>query len=223
MTDPVDVSKLDPATLAKHLAKPEGPIGIAVTAGLNKTNARPYSVAIEKLRLQQDEKILEVGFGNGNEVGRLIDCATGIKYTGIDYSQTMVAEALTRNAAAIGAGSVVITHGTSDDLPFESAYFDAALALNTIYFWPHPEIDLREIRRVLKLGGRLAIGALSPWSAKERPVFQHGFAFYDLPELAALLSRAGFASTESEMIKDETTTPDGKKLIRDYFVVLAQA
>lgn len=217
----VDQSKLDAATLARHLANPEGATGIAVTAHLNMINAVPYTRAIDKLQLQRNETILEVGFGNGHEIGRLIDCAAGIKYSGIDHSETMVTEAMARNAAAVAGGRVLLARGRSDDLPFEAGSFDAVLALNVICFWLQPAADLGEIRRVLKLGGRLVIGVLAPWSTNNLPVFQHGFTFYDQRHLEALLSHAGFSSCECELIHDETTTPDGKKLARDYFVMLA--
>jgi hypothetical protein len=36
MPEHVDVTKLDPVTLAKHLACPDGDVGIAVLANLNK-------------------------------------------------------------------------------------------------------------------------------------------------------------------------------------------
>ena len=52
MSDLVDLAKLDPATLAKHLANPEGTVGIAVTAGLNRSNASLYTAALAKLAVQ---------------------------------------------------------------------------------------------------------------------------------------------------------------------------
>lgn len=217
----VDLSKLHAATLAEHLANPEGATGIAVTAHLNVINALPYTAAIDKLQLQRNEAILEIGFGNGHEISRLIDCATGVKYSGIDHSETMVIEAVARNAAAVASGHVFLARGTSNDLPFEAGSFDAVLALNVICFWQQPTADLEEIRRVLKPGGRLIIGVLAPWSTNDLPVFQHGFTFYDQRQLEALLLDAGFRSCDCEMIHDETTTPDGKKLARDYLVMLA--
>jgi hypothetical protein len=50
MNEPIDTSKLDPATLAKHLGNPEGEVGKTVTASLNKSNAGSYSAALEKTR-----------------------------------------------------------------------------------------------------------------------------------------------------------------------------
>jgi SAM-dependent methyltransferase len=135
----------------------------------------------------------------------------------------MVGEALARNAAAVARGQVAVMHGKSEELPFEAASFDAALALNVICFWPSPERDLSEPRRVLKRGGRLVLGVLAPWCARDLPVFRHGFTFHDWPKLAALLADAGFSASECEILKDEAITPDGKLLERDYFVIRARA
>ena len=128
MPEPVDLAKLDPATLAKHLANPEGVVGIAVTAGLNKTNATLYAAAVAKLAVQEQERILEIGFGNGHEINRLLSCAPSLVYTGIDVSETMIAEATLRNAVPIAKGQVTLRHASSSALPFPSGSFDKALA-----------------------------------------------------------------------------------------------
>ena len=65
MTDAIDTSKLNPATLARHLANPEGAIGRAVTANLNKSNAGGYSAALQKLAVSDGDRVIEIGFGNG--------------------------------------------------------------------------------------------------------------------------------------------------------------
>ena len=42
-------------------------------------------------------------------------------------------------------------------LPFDEAYFDTVTAVETVYFWPDPEEDFKEIFRVMKPGGHLMI------------------------------------------------------------------
>ena len=159
MSEPVDLAKLDPATLAKHLANPEGAVGIAVTAGLNRTNASLYTAVLSKLAVQPGERILEIGFGNGHEINRVLSCASSLVYTGVDVSDTMVAEAASRNAVPIEKGQMTLHRASSAALPFAPRSFDKALALNTIYFWDDPVVDLTEVRRVLRDKGRLVLGA----------------------------------------------------------------
>ena len=219
MSDPVDLSKLDPAVLAKHLANPQGPLGIAITAAINKTNAGPYTAACAKLALQKGDRILEIGFGNGHEIGRLLASAPSVIYTGVDFSETMVSEAASRNAAAIEQRRVSLRHGSSSALPFPLNSFDKALALNTIYFWENPLVDITEIRRVLREGGRFVLGSVAPRSTKTREVFRHGFCFYETEELTNLFKRAGFASVDIQTLHEDTVSTSGEQMQRDYFIV----
>ena len=222
MADPVDVTKLDPATLAKHLANPEGAVGIAVTASLNKSNASLYTAVLAKLAVQEQERIVEIGFGNGHEISRLLSCAPSLVYTGVDVSETMVAEAASRNTVQIGNGQVTLRHASSSALPFSPRSFDKALALNTIYFWDNPAVDLAQIRRVLRDDGRLVLGAIAPWSTKNREHFRFGFQFYEAEELTTLCTQAGFDTVEIDVLNDQTVSLSGEKVTRDYFIVAAQ-
>lgn len=222
MNGPIDTSKLDPATLAKHLGNPEGAIGKAVTASLNKCNAGGYSAALKKLSLNAGDRIIEIGFGNGQEIPRILSLSKDVTYFGLDISNTMVADATEFNIDAIRQGRVTLTRGTSARIPADAHSFDKALALNTIYFWENPVDDLRELRRVLRTGGRLVLGALAPWSAVGRPVFQHGFRFYEQPEIKGLLARAGFANVFIDTINETVEPPMGQPWNRDYFIVSAE-
>ena len=219
MSDPVDVKKLDAQTLAKHLANPDGPIGVAVTASLNKTNAGIYAAALAALALQEGDRILEIGFGNGREIDRLLSGAPGVLFTGVDISHTMIAEATACNAAAVEEGRVTLRQASSSALPFADSSFDKALAPNTIYFWENPLADLRQIRRVIRMGGRLVLAAIAPSSTKNREHFRFGFRFYEPDQLRALFGQAGFANAEIQTLHDETVSAAGEKIQRDYFIV----
>jgi SAM-dependent methyltransferase len=61
-------------------------------------------------------------------------------------------------------------------IPDAAGSFDRAYAVHTIYFWPEPARDLRELSRVLRDGGRLVL--------------------YDAGEVRELLERTGFVDVE---------------------------
>lgn len=42
-------------------------------------------------------------------------------------------------------------------MPFDDGVFDLVTAVETHYYWPNLPADLREIRRVLKPGGRVLL------------------------------------------------------------------
>jgi arsenite methyltransferase len=222
MNEPIDTSKLDPATMAKHLGNPEGEIGKAVTANLNKSNAGAYSAALRKAGMNAGDRVIEIGFGNGREIPGVLSLSTDVTYFGLDISETMVADATDFNVNAIREGRVTLAHGTSTAIPADANAFDKALALNTIYFWPNPVTDLQELRRVLRSDGRLVLGALAPWSAVGRPVFQHGFRFYEEFEIRNLLASARFTKVSIDMINETVMLPTGAPWNRDYFIVTAE-
>ena len=222
MNEPIDTSKLDPATLAKHLGNPEGKIGKAVTAQLNKANAGAYSAALGKLGMNAGDRIIEIGFGNGQEIPRVLSLSTDVTYFGLDISDTMVADATEFNGDAVRQGRVTLANGTSAAIPADANTFDKALALNTIYFWPDPVADLRELRRVVREDGRLVLGAMAPWSVVGRPVFQHGFRFYEQSEIRNLLASARFTRISIDTINETIVPTTGQPWNRDFFIITAE-
>jgi ubiquinone/menaquinone biosynthesis C-methylase UbiE len=62
-----------------------------------------------------------------------------------------------RNRTWIEAGRVELHLGTVDKLPFDDATFDAAMTFNSLHLWPEPVDGLREVRRTLRTGGRIAV------------------------------------------------------------------
>jgi SAM-dependent methyltransferase len=222
MNEPIDIAKLDPATLARHLGNPEGEIGKAVVANLNKSNAGGYSAALAKLGVNAGDRIIEIGFGNGREIPRVLSLSADVSYFGLDISDTMVTEATEFNADAMRQGRVSLARGTSAAIPADANAFDKALAINTIYFWSDPVADLTEIRRVLRRDGRLVLGALAPASAVGRPVFQHSFRFYEKSEIENLLVSADFRKVSIDTINETVVPPMGQPWNRDYFIVTAE-
>lgn len=220
MSTPIDLSKVDPSTIAQHLSKPEGAIGVAVAANMNRTNAGPYRMACPKLALRAGDRLLEVGFGNGHEIAGLLIQAPHLHYTGIDISQTMVEQAAIRNAAAVQEGRVAVILGSAAALPFPGASFDKALALNTIYFWPDPSIELAEICRVLRPGGRLVLGSNAPDNMIQI-LLSRGFRTYSKDELTQLMLKSGFQRVEIDTLTEDTVTVTGEVRRREHYVTTA--
>ncbi|HWC64789.1 MAG TPA: class I SAM-dependent methyltransferase, partial [Thermoanaerobaculia bacterium] len=89
--------------------------------------------------------------------GKLADAAPEGKVYGIDYSAESVAVSRKENAARIAEGRVEIGQASVSKLPFPDDRFDLVTAVETQYYWPDPVGDMREIRRVLKPGGRAVV------------------------------------------------------------------
>jgi ubiquinone/menaquinone biosynthesis C-methylase UbiE len=196
--------KPDDEEVARQLRKPENELGKRVAAKMNETNAYLYNVCEEMLGVEVADNVLEIGFGNGEFLGRWAELANIGFVAGIDYSETMVEEAMERNSLYIANGRIEVVLGRSDELPFESGFFDKVVTLNTLYFWEEPLKDLKEIHRVLKEGGRFVMGIRTRKTLEKKAFAQHGFTLYSIEEAELLMTDAGFRGIHYRYGPDKT-------------------
>ncbi len=64
-----------------------------------------------------------------------------------------------RIAESVAAGKMEILEGSVEKLPFEAETFDKIVTVESFYFWPNPQENLKEVRRVLKTGGTFLLVA----------------------------------------------------------------
>lgn len=144
---------------------------------------------LDALGLGPQDRLLDVGCGGGLLLRDAL--ASGAAATGLDHSEEMV-----RLAGARAPGAEVVL-GSAERLPFGDASFTAVAMSIVFFFLPDPVAVLRECRRVLAPGGRIAVYTTSPalrgTPAAPEPVASHG-RFYDDEELAELARRAGLAA-----------------------------
>ncbi|MBE9168571.1 class I SAM-dependent methyltransferase [Pleurocapsales cyanobacterium LEGE 06147] len=168
--------------LMHMFGRPQGILGRLGGIILAFTNREfTYSV-INLLDIQANDKVLEIGFGPGVGIQLLAKLASAGYIAGIDYSEEMVEQATARNREAIEAGLVDLRQGSVESLPFEDNTFDKALAVNSMQVWSDALVGLREIRRVMKVGGRIALG-FTPYSGQSST------------GLTEMLTNAGFIET----------------------------
>jgi ubiquinone/menaquinone biosynthesis C-methylase UbiE len=114
----------------------------------------------EILEARAGERILEVGPGTGYYT---LDIAEGVGDQGtveiFDIQQEMLDHTM-RRARERGFGNVHPTRGDAQALPYDDDSFDAAVLVTVLGEIPDQDAALRELRRVLKPGGRLVTGEL---------------------------------------------------------------
>ena len=110
------------------------------------------------LGAQPGERILEIGPGTGLQALHVAGLlGTRGRLDIVDIQQPMLDHVM-RRAAAKNTGPIVPARADARDLPFDGASFDAAYLVTVLGEIPDPGAALREIRRVLKPGGRLVVG-----------------------------------------------------------------
>jgi ubiquinone/menaquinone biosynthesis C-methylase UbiE len=144
--------------LTRMFGRPKGVLGWMGGIIMARVNRDAAVQIIDILDLRPDDKILEVGFGPGVAIQRLLHHVPAGSVAGIDYSQEMVRQAAARNAAALRDRRVDLRYGSVERLPFADETFDKALAINSMQAWPDARAGLGEIQRVLKHGGNVALG-----------------------------------------------------------------
>jgi ubiquinone/menaquinone biosynthesis C-methylase UbiE len=221
----VDVSKLAPAELARHLGNPTGEVGLAVGEYMNRVNARLSEDAYRRLDLQNGDHVLEIGVGNGLFIEPLLKLAPDTHYTGVDISETMLTSAAQANPSLVENGRVSLKLASVEDMPLDDASVDCAVTVNCIYFWPDPAKALQEIRRVLKPAGCLIVAAISPETAATSPHFrlEHGFRVYDAEALEKIHRAAGFTSVLVDIYSEIVKRADGTPYPRKYSMLRATA
>ena len=108
------------------------------------------------------ERLLEIGPGTGYYT---LDVAGAIVPGGrldiLDLQQQMLDTTMQRGVGK-GITNIVPTQGDAQALPYPDAIFDGAHLIATLGEVPDKDVTLRELHRVLKLGGRLVVGEGQP-------------------------------------------------------------
>lgn len=105
------------------------------------------------------ERVLDVATGTG--VVAITAARAGAKVSALDLSPVLIEEAR-KNGQIAGCSDIAWTEGDAEQLPYGDASFDVVLSQFGHIFAPRPDIAVREMRRVLRPGGRVAFATWPP-------------------------------------------------------------
>ena len=154
--------------------------------------------------VQAGQRVLDVGCGPGALTGELVARLGADSVAAVDPSKPFVAAAHERYPG------VDVQRASAEELPYPDGAFDATLAQLVVHFMPDPVAGLRELGRVTRVGGIVAVSVwdyaggrapLTPfWRAavelNDRAVDESGLPGARAGHLAELLEAAGLASIE---------------------------
>lgn len=108
--------------------------------------------------------VLDVATGTG--IAAFAAAARGADVTGVDFAEELLAHA--REIAASTGLAVEFVNGDAEALPFNDGSFDAVISTFGCMFAPRHDAVARELARVLRPGGRLALACWKPEGPNHR-------------------------------------------------------
>ena len=177
---------------------------------------------LDRVPVSSTDRVLDVGCGTGI-VARLVRERIGreTRIEGVDLSPQMIA------VARALAPDIVWHEAGAEAMPLADGVFDVALCQQAFQFFPDRPAALREMRRVLAEGGRVAITTWRP--LEENPLFaalddaatrQFGprpdrrFQFGDERAISLLLAEAGFKDIDARVVLRTEHVPDARTFVR---------
>ena len=145
------------AKLLKQLGRPSGLLGWLILRRLNRVNRGMNDLTCKALALGGADRVLDVGFGGGALISRIL-AETDVPFVGgAEVSDLSLATAKRRFRNAVDAGRLDLRACTESTLPFEDGSFSKVCSVNVIYFWPDAPRMIAELFRVLSGGGRCVL------------------------------------------------------------------
>ena len=152
---------------------------------------------VDLLSLGKGARVIDVGCGEGDTTIRLGEL--GYRTVGVEVNEDLVRNA--RRIPSRRSAPMCVADGLA--LPFSDGSFDAALLIEVIEHTPATEELLREVRRVLRSGGRVCIAWPTSYTERIYWRLHPGYArnaghvkIIELPEMMRTLKECGFRTLD---------------------------
>jgi ubiquinone/menaquinone biosynthesis C-methylase UbiE len=185
--------------IGRQLQHPKGMLGKALFGWMTTKTIAHARWTADLMDVQPDDEVLEVGFGNGANIGLLAERASKGRVAGVEISKTAIEMASRSNAQAVSEGRVKLHQAEGGALPFDDGGFDKACTVATMYVIADPSAVFKEMLRVLKPGGLAAVTfPVRENFMRFKPAKTEGFYFHELADLEAAFRVAGLIETQTE-------------------------
>lgn len=184
--------------LASQLRQPSGWFGKQVISRvLNRDNAAMNKLAFRMLNLKStSERVLEVGFGGGYLLKKILKHPGVKSVAGIDVSPEMVEFCRKRFASDIKTGKLQLKCSNTVNKTSFDRNFTKICTVNTIYFWSDVKQTLIQLHQILEEKGSLVICFNCKEFLKQTTLSKHGFVVYEFEEVKYLMKAVGFKNIQ---------------------------
>lgn len=172
-----------------------------------------YKYIVEAARAAAPASLIDIGCGTGAFLQYLSEAMTDIRLFGLDLSEGMVREVNDRMGT-----KATVYQGDSEHMPLADTQFDFVTCNMSIHHYPHAQLAVNEMFRILKPGGTLCINdmdCVAPIRWMANKIFPHlksgDVKMYCRQEIEDMLQRAGFASISYKKISSFTFLCTAKK------------
>ncbi|CAL9558038.1 2-methoxy-6-polyprenyl-1,4-benzoquinol methylase, mitochondrial [Nocardiopsis dassonvillei] len=125
---------------------------------------RLLGTMVAVLRPAPGSTVVDLGCGLGGP-GLWLGWATGARLVGVDWSAAALEIARNRAPAWLPPGRAEFHRGTFADTGLPEGLADTVISVDALALAPDPDAALREVRRLLRPGGRLLFTAAEPTGA----------------------------------------------------------
>ena len=200
---PVQVAIMIKKIISRQLAKPNGLVGRFLLAPLwNRRNALLNDRTLASLHLQEDDRVLDIGFGGGYLLAQMCKSLVSGHLVGVDASAAMVRRAGKKFRRAMRCRVIDLLPADAETLPFADAAFDKISSVNSIFYWRDLGRGIQEIHRVLRPAGRLVVTFTDQQDLEKQGFSPFGVHSYSADNVATALREAGFIQIESYRDRD---------------------
>ena len=179
-------------SLAQQLARPHGVVGRWLGRAMDVANRKPTRLALDALDAQPGEAIVDAGCGTGAALASLRDRTPGLSLAGFDPSAAMIMAARQR----LGHRAM-LAQATTACQAVGAGRLHAVAAPNMLYFCDADGQMLRDLKAMLKPGGRLIAYVTDGASMQDWRLVGAGLhRLWTAESLRAALQAAGFAPAD---------------------------